>query len=312
MPPPPVRPLDDIRTIIAGLPAADRAAVAALRERRLGSPAGELGAFEDILAWLAAWQGKDPPTASRPQIVVFAGNHGVAARHRRGGAAREIAALAAGTTTLNRLCQANGIGLKAFDLALETATADSARAPAMSEVECAATIAFGMEAAAGNVDLLAVSGIGDGSALAAAAIGRSLFGGMVPSWLDRRARAGTAEKVADAVGRHLPAADDVVDLARRLGGRETAAIIGAILAARIARVPVLVDGLAATVAAALLQAAAPAAIDHCRFTQPAAGRVHRRLLDAIGARPVLDTAPAGPGIGSVLAIAAIKAMVAAA
>lgn len=309
LPEPTRRPLDDIRALIAAQPGPDKAAAAALRERRLASPPGELGAFEDSLVWLAEWQAKDRPSVARPQLVVFAGNHGLGPA-TRGEAARLVAMLGSGATTLNRLCQGNGVGLKAFDLALEAPTADIALAVAMGEAECAATMAFGMEAAAGNADLLALAGIGDGAAVAAAALGQALFGDALRLRVDDGAPAAVMKTVADAVALHARAAGDPLDLARRLGGRETAAIIGAIIAARVARVPVLIDGLAATAAAAVLHAVDPRAIDHCRFTQTANSRTHHALLAEIGASRILDTAPTGIGVGAVLAIAALKAMVA--
>src|SRR6185369_9300698 len=74
-------PFDDIRALIAKMPAADGAAAAAVRARDavLTKPAGALGRLEEIAEWLAAWQGRAPPAVNRPLVAVFAGNHGVVA-----------------------------------------------------------------------------------------------------------------------------------------------------------------------------------------------------------------------------------------
>src|SRR6185312_10716747 len=93
-----------------------------------------------------------------------------------------------------------------------------------------------------------------------------------------------------------------------LGGLELAAIAGAVMAARLARVPVVLDGYACTAAAAVLFAADPHALDHCivahRSTEPG----HARLLARIGQVPLLDLGMRlGEGSGATLAIALLKA-----
>ena len=77
-------PFDDMRRLIAMMPGPDEAAAAAVRERErnLTKPAGSLGRLEWLVEWLAAWQGKAPPTVERPLVAVFAASHGVAARGR--------------------------------------------------------------------------------------------------------------------------------------------------------------------------------------------------------------------------------------
>src|SRR5260370_19506531 len=74
--------LDEIRALLAHLPGPDLDAgsAAATREAHLTKPAGALGRLEELAAWLATWQGRHPPRVDHPRVVVFAGNHGVAAR----------------------------------------------------------------------------------------------------------------------------------------------------------------------------------------------------------------------------------------
>ena len=75
-------PFDDFRALVATMPGPDEAAVAAVRARDsvLTKPAGALGRLEEIVEWLAAWQGRAPPAVNRPLVAVFAGNHGVVAQ----------------------------------------------------------------------------------------------------------------------------------------------------------------------------------------------------------------------------------------
>jgi nicotinate-nucleotide--dimethylbenzimidazole phosphoribosyltransferase len=98
---------------------------------------------------------------------------------------------------------------------------------------------------------------------------------------------------------------------RRLGGHELAAIAGAVLAARMGRVPVLLDGFTCTAAAAVLYAIDPCALDHCVVAHVSAEPGHRRLLDKLGKPALLDFGMRlGEASGATLAIAILKAAVA--
>jgi nicotinate-nucleotide--dimethylbenzimidazole phosphoribosyltransferase len=98
---------------------------------------------------------------------------------------------------------------------------------------------------------------------------------------------------------------------RRLGGLELAAITGAVMAARLGRVPVMLDGFASTAAAAVLFAADPHALDHCVVAHLSAEPGHRRLLEQIGQRPLFDFGMRlGEASGATLAFAVLKAAVA--
>ncbi len=71
-------PFDDIRNLVRTMPGADAEAAATVAERDavLTKPAGSLGRLEDLVAWLAAWQAKAPPSFDRPLVCVFAGTTG--------------------------------------------------------------------------------------------------------------------------------------------------------------------------------------------------------------------------------------------
>ncbi|MBO0739549.1 MAG: nicotinate-nucleotide--dimethylbenzimidazole phosphoribosyltransferase, partial [Alphaproteobacteria bacterium] len=111
--------------------------------------------------------------------------------------------------------------------------------------------------------------------------------------------------------RHRPAARDPFDMLRRLGGLELAAIAGAVIAARLGRVPVVLDGFASTAAAAVLFAADPHALDHCIVAHLSAEPGHRRLLETIGQQPLFDLGMRlGEASGATLGIAVLKAALA--
>src|SRR6185436_20862910 len=200
---------------------------------------------------------------------------------------------AAGGAAINQICLAYDLGLKVYDLALDHPTGDISREPALSEADCAATMAYGMEAIAGGADLLCIGEMGIGNTTIAAAICHGLYGGDPADWVGpgTGVDAEGLKRKADAVGRavalHKAHLKDPLEVLRRLGGRELAAMAGAILAARHAKVPVLIDGYVATAAAATLHAVTPKALDHCLAAHRSAEPAHRRLLDRLGQEPLL-------------------------
>lgn len=314
----PRRPLDDIRALIAAMPAADANAAAAVaaRDAQLTKPAGSLGRLEEIAAWLAAWQGKVTPTVDRPTVAVFAANHGVAARgvsaYPPAVTRQMVANFSAGGAAINQICLANDIGLKVFELALEVPTPDIAETDAFSDGELAATMAFGMEALADGPDLLCLGEMGIANTTVAAAVHHALYGGTAEDWVGRGTGveedglARKREAVAMAVAR-LGGERDGLEVLRRVGGREIAAMSGAILGARHQRVPVIVDGYVSTAAAAALHTVDPRAIEHCLFSHVSAEKAHKAVLARLGAAPLLDLGMRlGEGSGAALAAVLVR------
>ncbi|RIX99068.1 nicotinate-nucleotide--dimethylbenzimidazole phosphoribosyltransferase [Aureimonas flava] len=315
-------PFDDIRALLRQMPAADGAARHAARHRQeeLTKPSGSLGRLEEIAEWMAAWQGR-APTVDRPVVAVFAGNHGVA---RKGVSAfpptvtqSMVENFAAGGAAINQICATFDLGLKIFDLALDYPTADITEEAALGERDCAATMAFGMECLAGEPDLLVLGEMGIGNTAVAAAIFAALFGGTAADWVgpgtgqDAAGMARKAAAVDEALALHRAHFADPLEVLRRLGGREIAAIAGAILAARMQRVPVIVDGFVATAAAAVLHAMDPRALDHCLFGHVSAEPGHQKALAIMDKVPVLALGMRlGEGTGAALAAAVVKAAVA--
>jgi nicotinate-nucleotide--dimethylbenzimidazole phosphoribosyltransferase len=321
--PEPVADLGEIRALMAHLPGPDLDAgtAAAVRETQLTKPAGALGRLEELAAWLATWQGRRPPTLNHPRTVVFAANHGVAARgvsaYPAAVTAQMVQNFIAGGAAVNQLCKVIDADLRVYDMNLDAPTGDIVDGPAMTEAECARAIAYGMMAVEPGIDALAVGEMGIANTTVAAALCMALFGGDAAFWtgpgtgIMGAALKKKREVVAAAVARHQPAASDPFDLLRRLGGLEFAAMGGAILAARMGRVPVVLDGFCAGAAAAVLYAADPRALDHCVAGHVSAEPGHRRLLDKIGKPPLLDLGMRlGEASGATLALGILKAAVA--
>jgi nicotinate-nucleotide--dimethylbenzimidazole phosphoribosyltransferase len=316
-------PFDDIRRLVAAFPGPDlkaREAVAA-RDAVLTKPAGSLGRLEELAAWVAEWQGRARPEITRPLVAVFATNHGIAERgvsaFPQSVTKAMVANFAAGGAAINQLCTANGLGLKVFELALDHPTPDIVVADAFDEKGCAATIAYGMEAVAGGIDLLCLGEMGIANTTIAAAIYHALYGGDASDWVGRgtgvddQGLKRKADAVAAAVARIGPGRDPL-EVLRRLGGREIAAMVGAIVAARTERVPVIVDGFVTTAAASILHALDPHAIDHCLFAHCSAEAAHRAVLQKLGKTPLLDlNMRLGEGTGAALAAGIVKAALAA-
>lgn len=314
---------DEIRGLLTRLPTADAEAIAKTRARegQLTKPAGALGRLEEISEWLAGWQGRHPPRAEHPRVCVFAANHGVAARGVSAYPAEVTAQMVAnfidGGAAVNQLCQMIDADLRVFEMTLQSPTADFTAAPAMSEQDCVRAMAYGMMAVEPGIDVLCLGEMGIGNTTSAAALCLAMFGGRAEDWTgpgtgvagEQLARKQAV--VAAGVARHEASLGNPLKILQCLGGQEFAAIAGAVLAARLARIPVLLDGYAATAAGAVLYQVSPDLLDHCMIAHCSAEPGHRRLLAVIGKTPLLDLGMRlGEASGAVLAVALLKAAVA--
>lgn len=301
------RPFDDILRLLTDLP----------------PPAGApfipegLGRLGELAEWIGGWTGR-APQVRRPVVALYAGPADVFGDGRApsDNPRARLEAVAAGQAAASRMAAALGAGLEAFDLAVDRPGHDIRLRPAMSERECAATMAFGMEALAKQPDLLILGVLGDGARLSAGATAAALCGGSPAQWSDapdeiakalERLHAEEAAHVhGDHCGHHH--APRGLEILRQLGSREMAAIAGAILAARTQGVPVLLDGYAALAAAALLQAVDPRAVAHCRAAHAPAVTGADALIDRLGLPPIVDLDIAEEdGVGALAALAVVKA-----
>ncbi|MBS0541699.1 MAG: nicotinate-nucleotide--dimethylbenzimidazole phosphoribosyltransferase [Proteobacteria bacterium] len=322
---PPPASFDEIRDILRNMPGPDQAAQTEVvrRQAELTKPPGSLGRLEEIAEWLAAWQARAYPKLDHPRIAVFAGAHGVA---RRGVSAYppEVTAqmvknFVDGGAAINQLATAIDADLRIYELDLVNPTDDFTQGPAMSETRAARAMAYGMMTAEPGIDVLCLGEMGIANTTAAAALCAALFGGSGADW----AGPGTgvtggalANKIAvidEALARHKDAIarHDALELLACVGGEELAAIAGAVLAARIGRIPVLLDGYVCTAATAVLHALDSRALDHCLVAHRSAEPGHVRLMEVLGKKPLLDMGMRlGEASGAALAVPILKAAVA--
>lgn len=317
------RSIAECHALLKDLPGPDGKARAAAEERngQLTKPPGALGRLESLAIWYASWRGDARPDIACPQIIVFAGNHGVAAR---GVSAfppevtmQMVANFEAGGAAINQLARAFGAKMDVHALALDRPTGDFTEMPALSEDELADAIGAGWNAVDPKADLLVVGEMGIGNTTPAAAVAAGLFGGRPEDWAGRGTGiddAGLEKKyaaIAAGLARHAAALGDPFEVLRCVGGRELAAMAGAILRARFLRLPVILDGFICTAAAAVLEKAASGALDHAVAGHVSAESGHERLLDAIGKAPLLSLGlRLGEGSGAALAIGIFRGAIA--
>jgi nicotinate-nucleotide--dimethylbenzimidazole phosphoribosyltransferase len=220
----------------------------------------------------------------------------------------------AGGAAINQLCRNADCDLRVYEMNLDRPSADFTQAPALGEEEAARAMAYGMMAVEPAIDLLCLGEMGIANTTSASAMAAALFGGGGDDW----AGPGTGVKGAQlkrkaevidlGLQRHRAQLDDPFQVLACLGGSELAAIAGAIIAARMARTPVLLDGFASTVAAAILYKIRPDSLDHCLVAHCSAEPGHRRLLQIIGKKPLLDLGMRlGEASGAALAVPIVRA-----
>ncbi|MDX5356544.1 MAG: nicotinate-nucleotide--dimethylbenzimidazole phosphoribosyltransferase [Rhodobacterales bacterium] len=313
--------LAQFASALSALPDPDPVAIAGAQARngQLTKPQGALGRLEELAIWYAGWRGTPRPRLERPQVVIFAGNHGVVAQ---GVSAfppevtvQMVANFQAGGAAINQLARSFGASMSVVPLDLDRPTTDFTQGPAMTEADCAAALSAGWGAVDPAADLLVVGEMGIGNTTSAAAIALALMGGTPQDWTGRGTGlddAGLARK-ADVVARGLAlhAGADPLEVLRRLGGRELAAMTGAIARARDLRIPVLLDGFICTAAAAVLETARPGALDHCVAGHVSQEPGHGRLLARLGKQPLLALdLRLGEGSGAALAIGILQGAIA--
>ncbi len=314
--------LNGFRDALLNAPGPDEAATTGAQERngQLTKPPGALGRLEDLAIWYACWRGDARPQINAPQVIVFAGNHGVTAQ---GVSAfppevtvQMVMNFEHGGAAINQLAKAAGARMDVHALALDHPTADFTKEPALSHDDLVSALQTGWQAVDPSADLLVVGEMGIGNTTPAAAIACALFGGDAAEWTGRGTGvddAGLSNKtrvVAEGVALH-GGTDDGLEVLRCLGGREIAAMAGAIAAARVLRIPVILDGFICTAAAACLAQVSDSALDHAVAGHQSAEGAHGKVLAKLGKEPLLSLGlRLGEGSGGALAINIVKSAVA--
>ncbi|OIQ44032.1 MAG: nicotinate-nucleotide--dimethylbenzimidazole phosphoribosyltransferase [Roseobacter sp. MedPE-SW] len=319
----PLTSLDDFRSQLVQAPGADQtsAAAAAARNGQLTKPPGALGRLEDLAIWYGGWRRTDRPEITSSQVIVFAGNHGVTAQGVSAFPSEVTAQMVInfehGGAAINQLAKLAGARMDVHALDLDKPVQDFTMGPAMSEAELLAALQAGWQAVDPAADLLVVGEMGIGNTTPAAALAFALFGGEAEDWTGRGTGvddAGLANKtrvVREGAALHGADIKDGLDALACLGGREIAAMAGAIAAARLLNIPVILDGFICCAAAACLQRTSDSALDHAIAGHQSAESAHPALLAKLGKEPLLSLGlRLGEGSGAALAIQVLKGAIA--
>ncbi|KCZ96758.1 nicotinate-nucleotide--dimethylbenzimidazole phosphoribosyltransferase [Hyphomonas polymorpha PS728] len=311
-------PLDDVRDLILKPVETDPDAGRKAHQALLGmGREGDFGRLGEAAEWLATWQRRFPPRIEKPTLAIFAGSHGLVesgvSLSSNDDTRAHIDALKSGRAPLSAIAAQVGANVRVFELALDKPTPSIAETAAMTERECAATIAFGFEAVEDNPDLLAIAVSGAGVGTVAAAVACALYGGSPEYWVRPSAQTppGLSQKrvnlVSAALKVHRGHLSDPLESLRCLGGREIAACVGAIIAARHQGIPVLLDGFATTIAAGIVHAVSPQAVSHCLASHITQRPAHEAALERIGLKPLVQLEfQTGSGLGSATAVGLLK------
>ncbi|MEO9876489.1 MAG: nicotinate-nucleotide--dimethylbenzimidazole phosphoribosyltransferase [Anderseniella sp.] len=290
------------------------------RQSQLTKPPGSLGKLEELAIFMAGWQGREIPEIANAQALVFAGNHGVCAQgvnpFPQEVTAQMVANFNNGGAAINQLCKANGATLKVVALELENPTADISQGPAMSETETLDALLRGAAEVDREADILLLGEMGIGNSTIAAAMACATFGGDGRQWAgpgtgsDRDGVNLKADIIDQAVKVNAAALGDPFKILTALGGREQAAICGAVLQARQHGIAVMLDGFICTAAASVLHLI-DGALDHCIIAHASTEPGHAPLMTALGKDPVLNLSMRlGEGSGAAVALGVLRSALA--
>lgn len=310
-----MRPFEDFRALLNVLPAKDEFAISLIKKRinECCLPNGPianiaaLGQLANLAYWYAGWRGAECSKIPNAIMACFAGSNGVLKNSEL--IKKLVASAQTNGSLVNSICSANNVGLRIYDLALNFPTMDISQDAAMDERGCAATMAFGMETIAGKVDLLAVAAIGVEIDPVEAAVSCALYGGSPEEW-GLSASSSLYPVVMKSLSLHSSAFNDSFEILRRVGSREIAAMVGAILAARVEKTPIILDGYSAMLSAAILQKLEPRAIEHCVIGHMPQNARARQLSNRLGLPIVLDMGlEYSSGAGAAMAITIVRSAV---
>ena len=322
------------------IPEPDPRFAEAARERQLHltKPPGSLGELEALAVRLAALQARGRPSARRVHITVFAADHGVAAEgvsafpqsvtaqmidnFAAGGAAISVMAFELDATLevvdLGTATPRNGAARGVVDQPLGPGTANLAREAAMSAAQLAQALDAGAQAARraaqARSDLFIGGEMGIANTTSATALACALLDLPAASLagpgtgLDATGVAQKVRVVDRALALHGAAAADPAEALRRLGGFEIAALAGAYVASAQQRIPCVVDGFIAGVAALCAVRIRPALAHWLVCSHRSAEPGHAAVLRALDARPLLDLGlRLGEGSGAALVVPLLRA-----
>jgi nicotinate-nucleotide--dimethylbenzimidazole phosphoribosyltransferase len=308
--------IDWLRTSLSTLTKPDVSAQKLVQERAdtILRPAGALRELDDVAVWMSGWQQTTTPYVSRPAALVFAADHGVAvtggvSAYPTDVTAAMLKAYQSGKSTLSAFAKIAGAVVHAIDVGVGRPTNDIQVEAAMSHERFDEAISAGRKAVDDlDADLLVIGEMGIGNTTIAAAIAAALLGDKPSAWVGRGTGVdddGYTRKltaVEKAVAR-VSSLTDPLEILRQVGGAELAAMSGAIIAARMRHLPVLIDGYVVTAAALPLFQVDKSALDHCWVGHCSAEPGHRKVLKHLQKPHLLDlNMRLGEGSGAMAAV----------
>ncbi len=327
--------------ILEGIRPADEAAKAQACQRLhdMGKPLGSLGVLEEDLIALAGAQGTPDVDLSRRRVAVFCADNGVVAQGVTQ-CGQEVTAivtenLARRATTVcimadHSNCDVLPInigvarpvsGEKILQRPIRMGTADMTREPAMTPAECEAAILVGVETALRSREegyrILLTGEMGIGNTTSSSAVASVLLGTPVEEMTGRGAglsSEGLARKIGairTAIALHAPDPANPLDVLSKVGGLDLAGMVGLCLGGAYCRTPVLLDGFISNVAALIAVRLCPSVSDYILASHVSAEPAGRRLLEALGKKPLLCAEMRlGEGTGAVAALGPLDLMTA--
>lgn len=299
------------------------------RHTQLTKPVGALGMLEELGTWLAACQGQCPPRPlQRPRVVVFAGDHGIAAKgvsaYPSEVTAQMVANFQAGGAAINVLAGVAGATVRVVDMSVAVDTTAGDRKvrrssgaidveDSLSQDEVEAALAAGRAIADEEVDsgadLLVAGDMGIGNTTPAAVLVAALTGTEPVAvvgrgtGIDDKTWMRKTAAIRDALRRAKPVTADPVALLRTVAGADITAMAAFLAQAAVRRTPVVLDGVVSGAAALLAEELAPGArawwVAGHRSTEPA----HTLVLEQLDMTPLLElNMRLGEGSGATAAI----------
>ncbi|MFL2789328.1 MAG: nicotinate-nucleotide--dimethylbenzimidazole phosphoribosyltransferase [Paracoccaceae bacterium] len=287
----------------------------------LTKPEGSLGRLEELAWFFAGWQGTKKPKLENIQIAIFAGNHGVS---NQGISAfptevtsQMVENFKNGGAAINQLAQLFDAKLQVYEMDLDLPTNDFTEKPALTEQECLDAISIGWNSVDPDSDLFLAGEMGIGNTTSAAAIAAALCGGAGVSWVGRGTGISDAtlekkvEVVDKGLAKHAVGVVPPLEILQRLGGREIAAIVGAISATRFNKIPFLLDGFICGSAALVLKKMFSGSIDHVVSSHVSAEYAHKKMLKKLNKKPLISLdLRLGEGSGAAVSLGIIKSALA--
>lgn len=268
------------------------------RQNNLTKPIGSLGKLEKYAIWMAGWQKKEKPAIKNFQCLVFAGNHGVAKRNVSAYPSEVTEQMVKnfknGGAAINQLCNLSNIKLSVIPISLENPTKDFSEEKAMSPNETLSAMKLGYNSVPKKCDLLLLGEMGISNTTSATAIACALFNASVKKWTGLGT--GISEKnlknkisvIQKGLKLHGKKFDSVIKILSCFGGREMAAIVGSVIAARMRGIPILLDGFVSTVSAATLTIFNKSILEHCLISHLSSEPGHKGIVLKLKKEPILD------------------------